>query len=293
METDNIRTHSPTVIDESTRELYFRTGYLSLPDLVDAKWLETLRNVTHRLIADASTLTASNEAFDLGPHHSNERPDVRRIRAAVDRDPAYWLFAADSVITDLAADLLGPHVKFHSAKLNMKGANGGAPVKWHQDIQAWPHTNYSPLTIGVYLDDVSAEQGPLQAIPGSHDGPLYNQYDGERWTGFIHDNDLPSIGLDQAVSMPGAAGTAVVVNCRTIHGSEPNHSNAARPLLLYVYSAADAFAYTPAPTPTSHTGEIVRGRAAPWAHHDPRPCPIPPDWSKMGYGSIFTAQQGE
>jgi hypothetical protein len=25
----------------------------------------------------------------------------------------------------------------------------------------------------------------------------------------------------------------------------------------------------------------------------PTPCPVPPDWSKEGYGSIFTAQKAE
>jgi hypothetical protein len=64
-------------------------------------------------------------------------------------------------------------------------------------------------------------------------------------------------------------------------------------LPLFVYSSADAFAWMPAPTPTSKTGDIVRGTAAPVAHLDSTPCPVPPDWSKQGYGSIFVAQGAE
>jgi len=41
------------------------------------------------------------------------------------------------------------------------------------------------------------------------------------------------------------------------------------------------------------SGEIVRGAPATVAHLDPTPCPVPPDWSKQGYGSIFTAQNTE
>src|SRR3546814_20614471 len=78
---------------------------------------------------------------------------------------------SDSVITDVAADLVGPDVKFHSCKLNFKWSKGGEEVKWHQDIQYWPHTNYSPLTIGIYLDDVGPDQGPPAIHPGSHTGP--------------------------------------------------------------------------------------------------------------------------
>lgn len=40
-------------------------------------------------------------------------------------------------------------------------------------------------------------------------------------------------------------------------------------------------------------GDIVRGSPATVAHLDPFPCPVPPDWSKLGYGSIFVAQKAE
>ncbi len=33
-------------------------------------------------------------------------------------------------------------------------------------------------------------------------------------------------------------------SCRTVHGSAPNRSDRARPLLLQTYAAADAFSYT-------------------------------------------------
>ncbi len=36
----------------------------------------------------------------------------------------------------------------------------------------------------------------------------------------------------------------------------------------------------------------MRGKPARRAHHDPRPCMIPPDWSG-GYTSLFALQQGE
>ena len=37
---------------------------------------------------------------------------------------------------------------------------------------------------------------------------------------------------------------------------------------------------------------IVRGQRAAFAHHDPQPCLMPPDWS-AGYTSIFALQQKE
>jgi ectoine hydroxylase len=65
-----------------------------------------------------------------------------------------------------------------------------------------------------------------------------------------------------------------------------------RPLLLNVYKAADALPYTANPLPSSRAEQVARGKPARWAHHDPRPCLIPLDWSG-GYTSLFALQQKE
>ena len=46
------------------------------------------------------------------------------------------------------------------------------------------------------------------------------------------------------------------------------------------------------PIKPAHDQTIIRGERAAFAHHDPRPCLIPPDWSR-GYTSIFSLQQEE
>ena len=95
------------------------------------------------------------------------------------------------MIVDVVADLLGPTVKFHHSKLNFKAARGGEEVKWHQDIQFWPHTNYDLLTIGVFLEDVEPGMGEVGFVPGSHDGPLFDLYDGDDvWVGALADDDV-------------------------------------------------------------------------------------------------------
>ena len=111
------------------------------------------------------------------------------------------------------------------------------------------------------------------------------------WTGSIPETDLGKVGIDRAIDMNGAAGTVIAIHCRTVHGSRANLTNNVRALPLFVYASADAFAWMPAPSPTSRTGEVVRGNAAKVAHLDPRPCPVPPNWAEVGYGSIFTAQK--
>ena len=90
----------------------------------------------------------------------------------------------------------------------------------------------------------------------------------------------------------GPAGSITIHNCRALHYSPSSKSPEPRPLLLNCYSSGDAKPYTPHPDPSSHTYEVVRGKPVKWAHHDPRPCQIPPNWSG-GYASIFAVQAGE
>ena len=91
--------------------------------------------------------------------------------------------------------------------------------------------------------------------------------------------------------LPGPPAGAVH-NCRTAHHSAANDSPIGRPLLLNVYKAADALPYTANPLPSRHAEAVVRGQRARWAHHDPRPCLVPPDWSG-GYTSLFALQQNK
>ncbi len=98
--------------------------------------------------------------------------------------------------------------------------------------------------------------------------------------------------MEDAETLTCRRGAVSIHNCRTLHYSRPSRTDAGRPLLLNAFAAADARPYTPHPDPSCHTGEVVRGMPARIARHDPRPCPIPPDWSG-GYSSIFAAQSGE
>jgi hypothetical protein len=292
MTPDAILSHPARVLTQAQRESYFAKGYIAAEGLIPREWLLRLIDLSDHFLDESRRHATSNEAFDLGPAHTAEKPHVRRLRALVDRHPAFWRFASESVLADIAADLVGPDVKFHSSKLNYKWPGTGEIVKWHQDIPAWPHTNHSLVTLGVYLDDVPAERGPLTCLPRTHQGPIFvHRDDAGIWTGSVRDADLAQQDMGSAEDLTGPAGTVIGLHCRVLHASRANFTDRVRPCALFVYSAADAFAWMPPPTPTSHTGEIVRGSPAAVAHLDPTPCPVPPDWSRQGYGSIFVAQK--
>lgn len=268
---------------------YQSQGYLVLEEFISAAWLARLQQTTQQFIEHSRATSKSNKTFDVEPDHCAQRPRLRRLNSPVDQHSDYWEFAAQSEIVDVAEALIGPNIKFHHSKLNFKYPQGGEAVKWHQDIPFWPHTNYDLITIGVYLQDVVTGQGEMGFIPRSHAGELYSQYQGDNWLGYIAQQDLEKVDIDNAVFPTGKAGTVTVHNCRMIHGSYPNHSDNQRPLLLQTYAAADAFAYTDLVRGKGHGDVIIRGKAARWARHDPRPCQVPP--TKIG--TIFQAQQKE
>ncbi len=123
----------------------------------------------------------------------------------------------------------------------------------------------------------------------SHQGELFDQYDGDTWVGCLSDADVARLPLATAVYPVGPTGTVTVHNCRTVHGSEPNRSEHQRPLLLQTYAPSDALAYTDIARGSRHGHELVRGRPARWARHDPRPCQIGPVRAR----TIFEVQQRE
>lgn len=293
MTPDQVLSRKPNVLSQKQREFYFENGYLLIERIIPQEIIERLRRATAEKVEETRTLTKSDAVWDLEIGHSAAHPKLRRLSSPCDHHAVYWDYASRSLLVEIVADLVGPDVKFHHSKLNFKSSEGGAEVKWHQDIQFWPHTNYSPLTAGTYLYDCGAEQGPLGVIPGSHNGELFDQYnENGQWVGHISDQDLWRVDAGKAVYLMGPAGSITIHNCRTIHGSRPNDSDAGRPLFLVTYSAADAMPYTYNPLQSRYMGQVVRGSPARWARHDPRPCLLPPDWSG-GYSSIFAVQRQE
>jgi hypothetical protein len=293
MTPDHILARASRVLSQAQRESYFARGYLLVERAVPMDWVERLRAVTAEMVERSRAQTKSDAVFDLEPGHSAATPRLRRLSSPVVHHPLYWEFISRSPLGDIAADLLGADVKFHHAKLNFKWAAGGEAVKWHQDISFWPHTNYNVLTIGTYLYDCGPDQGPLGVVPGSHEGALFDQYnERDEWVGCLAERDVARLPLDRVDYLTGPAGSITIHHCRAVHGSKPNLSDAGRPLLLNTLSAADAFPYTHNPLATRFYGQCIRGMPARVAHHDPRPCPIPPDWSG-GYSSIFALQQEE
>ena len=293
MKSEKVLAREPKILAQEDRECYFSEGYVSINGLIKDKWLRKLQNLTSEFVEISRTAGRDDKRFDFEPDHSEENPRLRRLNHPLDLHELFWEFASNGPFADIAEDLLGPDFKFHHSKLNFKWADGGEEVKWHQDIPFWPHTNYDVLTLGCYLEDVEEDMAPMGVIKKSHAGPLYDHYEGEDWKGYIGDQDLPKLAVEEAVYLGGVAGSVTAHNCRTVHGSAPNRSAKSRPLFLCAYSASDSVPLTDLVVDQKYSERTIRGKPSKWPRFDEKPCPLPPPWRRMGgYTSIFDEQQG-
>jgi ectoine hydroxylase-related dioxygenase (phytanoyl-CoA dioxygenase family) len=127
-----------------------------------------------------------------------------------------------------------------SSKINLKAPHYGSPVEWHQDWAFYPHTNDDMLAVGVMLDDAFLENGPLLVVPGSHKGPTWDHHSNGYFCGAM-DPTRKDVDFESAVPLTGKAGSMSFHHVRMVHGSAQNVSDKPRRLLLYEFSAGDAF----------------------------------------------------
>ena len=219
---------------------YEANGYLVLENRIPPEWLNKIREEIARFEDEAATMTVSNDRLDLEDSHTPQEPRLRRIKlphtiSDVMRDLMY-----SDLILSPARDLIGPDLRLHTTKLNMKSAGYGAAVEWHQDYAFYPHTNDDILAIGVLIDDMAPENGPLMVFPGSHKGPVYDHHVDGVFAGAM----LPEengLNTTDAVQLTGPAGSISIHHGRIVHGSALNRSDRPRRILFYEMMAADAF----------------------------------------------------
>ena len=290
-------TTATALLNDDQMQSYDELGYLQLDSFVSQDWLDRLRSAAEEFVEQSRDLSSSTNAIDLEPSHTAEAPRVRRLTSPYLHHETFREFTLEGPPAQLAKALLGEPARFHHSKLNYKWSGGGEEIKWHQDIQFWPHTDFSPLTIGVYLEDVDQEMGPMGVLPRSHRGPLYDMYgpDGN-WAGAMNNADIAALDLDAMAWLEGPAGSTTVHNCCMVHGSVPNNSPRPRPLLLQTYSAIDSYpvAGIGANGMATRTGSIiVGGEASQHLTIDGRPMHGAPDWSSSGTPTIFGSQHSK
>lgn len=255
------------VLTQAQIDRFWRDGYLvaeggATPAQLGAlnaelgRWVDESRS--HR--SNYGRLVDGKARFDLGPGHTAETPRLRRIANPAEVSDIYRDAIFNAPMVDMVADLVGPNVKFHNCKLNVKLPRSDQKVGYHQDHPYDPHTNDDVIVCLLMLTDMTEENGCLMVVPGSHASERYSLYQDGRYTGLIAAEFMPDI-LRRQVPVTGKAGDVCLQHTWLVHGSGGNRSAHPRNLFIASFTAADAFPLTPPAVASAMCGTIVRGKA--------------------------------
>ena len=259
------------MVTDAQVERYRRDGFTVVEGVLSAAELAELRRVTDDLVERARAVREHDEVYDLEDSHSAAEPRVRRIKTPHKVHPAFDRVMRHPNILAILQKLVAPAIRFDTSKLNMKAAGYGAAVEWHQDWAFYPHTNDDLAAVGVFMDDVALENGPLLCVPGTHKGPIFEHHDEDGYFCGAMDPERRECDYAAAVPCTGPAGSISIHHARTVHGSAVNTSSRPRRLLLFQYRAADAWPLLGIKDFDDFNARIVAGRAT----IEPRLVPAP------------------
>jgi len=277
------------MIGEAEIRHYREHGYLVVPGLLDAATVAALQARTDLYLETARGKAASDAVHDLEDSHRPDAPRVRRIKEPCSVDGLFHATARHPAILAVVAQLLGPDIRFHHSKINIKAAGYGAAVEWHQDWAFYPHSNDEVLEVGIAIDGCAADNGPLLVLPGSHRGPVHDHHVDGRFCGAI-DPVVSGLDVGGAVGLVAPAGSVTLHHVRMIHGSGVNRSARPRRLFLIGYAAADAWPLTENADFDRFRANLVAGRDKLAPRLEPVPVRLP--YPRAAHqGSIYENQR--
>ena len=287
------------VLSKDEINFYNDQGYLLVEDVISENQHKEMLALVDGFFEKSKMIRENDNIFDLEDGHSSDNPRLKRIKQPHQHSQFFWDIIKESKIEEILRDLLGDNVSLKTSKLNTKAPGGGAAVEWHQDWAFYPHTNDNVLALGLMLNDVDLDNGPLMVIPESHKGPVLSHFNNGVFCGAI-DPDDSDFDMSKAVTLTGKARSMTIHHARTLHGSSPNNSNRDRLVLFYECNSADAWplvgagAYMKSTNPVQLCNQLEKQMVCGKVSYQPRmdnvpvtiPLPPAPD-----YGSIFTSQK--
>ena len=262
MKPESMNNWNPT--PAAWKRQFDETGYLVVPEAIDADTLAQLQNEMERL-------ETAFKADELSP----------RLRSFVhterDRSAAFGLGGSDSdsgeisVVMELPlfapafAELIGyPRVldvletlfdssefSFHNYKAVCKMPGNATPFQWHRDLPYLHHTGPNLITCMLCLDPMTPENGATVICPGSHLNAPPEPLPGD--TNMAEDA-VPT----QRTTVECPAGSAVLFHVNVVHGGGPNLSRTKRRNVIGIWAGPNTLPTTPA----RYAYEFLKPRSA-------------------------------
>jgi ectoine hydroxylase len=199
-----------------------RDGYLFLPEMFSAAEVGVLAAEARRLFT-----------LDREEVWREDNGAPRTAFAAHTYSEPFRCLGAHPRLIEPVMQILGEEVYMHQFKINAKAAFDGAVWQWHQDYGTWSRDDLMPepraMNIALFIDEVTAANGPLLFIPGSHRrGVVEAGHDLETtsyplWT--LDREKVRELADDGGLVAPiGPPGSVLMFHGNLVHASPPNIS---------------------------------------------------------------------
>ena len=232
---------------------YRNNGFISVKGLFSIDEIETMRSAYDSVWEHAEALRQGLNNDDRivinenGARFTFQGRTLRFIAWCGYAHPTFQKFGSDQRLIKIASQLLeSEEMEQLINQIHFKMPNDGQAFAWHKDSQhrGMGNGTFEDLNgLGSYvqsaiaIDDVTAENGPLGLIPGSHKaGHIDHQRSKDGYT-------LPegSYSPEHAIYPTPSAGDVLFFSPYTIHGSTPNKSQKPRRIFIngFAYPGAN------------------------------------------------------
>jgi ectoine hydroxylase len=229
---------------------YDRAGWLLVPAVVPPRAIDRVNAELPSLFAEES------------PRRVLETDHVT-VRSVYGCHLVHELFhnlTCHAALLEPARQLLdGDDVYVYQLKVNAKRAFAGDLWAWHQDLIYWIEEDGLPgsriINVALFLDDVTADNGPMRAVPGSHRLGVIPTAPREERTAYegqpawivdliaaikytIDDRTLEGLIARHGVEpIEGPRGSVLIFHPNLVHASPPNRSPHDRKVLVASYNS--------------------------------------------------------
>lgn len=223
-----------------------RNGYLVIEGLFEPDEIKAMQAELRRLQSLPAELDSSTLIAEPGSGA------LRSIFAIHEQSPLFARLTCDARLVSKARHLLGDEVYVHQSRLNYKSGFDGKEFYWHSDFETWHVEDGMPrmraLSMSIQLADNHAINGPLMLMPGSQNTYVtcvgetpddhYRQSLRRQEYGVPDRASLTRLAERGGIVAPtGPAGSVIIFDCNTMHGSNGNITPYPRANAFIVFNA--------------------------------------------------------
>lgn len=235
---------SPLTPEQET--FYEEKGYLFLEGLFSESEIAALRQEAEQL----KRRQQGDERYDVIVEPNSE--EVRSVFRVHEMSAVFDRLIADERLLGIAERILDDAVYTHQSRVNYKPAFKGKEFDWHSDFETWHSEDGMPrmraFSMSITLSENTPHNGPLMLMPGSHKHfvscigatPEYNYKQSlqRQRFGVPDAKTLAEMAERCGIVAPtGPAGSVLIFDCNTLHGSNSNITPWPRNNVFFVYNA--------------------------------------------------------